>query len=75
MLAKTHPADILIPRARRKRLRTNDSAATHEGRGVTPAPPPLFRPDSHWLREQTVCHGGLLNLQPTAQWHLNASGC
>lgn len=32
---------------------------------MTPAPAPLFVPDSDRLREQALRHGGLLHLQPT----------
>lgn len=60
-----HPANILTPCTRRKGLRANDGAAAHERRGVTPAPAPLFVPDSDRLWKQTVRHGGLLHLQPT----------
>lgn len=61
--ANTHPADILTSSARREGLRANDGAATHEGRRVTPATPPLFGPDSHRLWEQALRHGGLFHLQ------------
>lgn len=59
----THPAHVLIPSARWEGLGANDGATTHERRGVTPAASPLFRSDSHRLREHAFCHGCLFYLQ------------
>lgn len=60
--ADTHPADVLAASAGGKGLRAHDGAAPHEGRGVTPAGPPLLGTDPHRFREQAVRHGGLLHL-------------